>query len=223
MELKIKDVAELLQVPEKTVLDWIQSRKLPALRINNQYRFTRAEVNEWILTNNVRISNRVLELSEASQSVSLVRKLERGGVFYDIPGDTVESVLRNAAASLPLPDGITQELIVSILLEREEMMPTAMGNGIAMPHPRTPIIADDAESLSICFTRQAIDYHSLDQVPVHTLFIILSANQRRHLQILSRLAFLCQKTEFVELLRGRAPRDELVAYISRMEAEIDRN
>ena len=50
MELKIKDIVDLLQVSEKTVYRWIKDKKIPCYRINHQYRFNRAEINEWILS-----------------------------------------------------------------------------------------------------------------------------------------------------------------------------
>ena len=50
MELKIKDIVGMLQVNEKTVYRWIKEKKIPCYRINHQYRFNRAEINEWILS-----------------------------------------------------------------------------------------------------------------------------------------------------------------------------
>ncbi len=61
MDLKIKDISELLQVSEKTVYRWIMGSKIPAYRINHQYRFDKTEINEWILKNKINFSDKILE------------------------------------------------------------------------------------------------------------------------------------------------------------------
>ena len=47
MQLGVRDVAGLFNVSEKTVYRWVKQRKLPVYRVNEQYRFSRAELLEW--------------------------------------------------------------------------------------------------------------------------------------------------------------------------------
>ncbi len=49
MDLKLKDVTELLNVSETTVKRWISDGKIPYYRLNNQYRFSRSEIENWVL------------------------------------------------------------------------------------------------------------------------------------------------------------------------------
>lgn len=49
MDLKIKDVAELLNVSEKTIRRWLVGGKIPAYRLNSQYRFSRIEIENWVM------------------------------------------------------------------------------------------------------------------------------------------------------------------------------
>ena len=49
MDLKIKEVAELLNVSETTIRRWLADGKIPAYKINHQYRFNRAEIEHWVL------------------------------------------------------------------------------------------------------------------------------------------------------------------------------
>ena len=220
MELNIKDITELLQVPERTVIKWIESGSLPAYRINNQYRFNRSEVNDWILKNDHRTSSKILDLSGDRKPVSLVELLTRGGVFHRVPGGTVTEVIRNIAGMIPLPAGLDRDAVVLSLIEREELMPTAIGEGMAIPHPRNPIISDmEGESITIGFLEHSIDYQAIDGQPVQTLFVVLSANPARHLEILSKISFLCHQQEFKDLLASRAAREDVVAYIALKEQE----
>ncbi|NLF59173.1 MAG: helix-turn-helix domain-containing protein, partial [Candidatus Hydrogenedens sp.] len=47
MELKIRDVAKLLMVSDKTVYRWVRAGAIPAYRVHDQYRVNRIELLEW--------------------------------------------------------------------------------------------------------------------------------------------------------------------------------
>ncbi len=219
MNLKIRDIAELLQVSEQTVYRWIQEKKIPAYKINHQYRFNKLEINDWILKNRLAVSKRIYDFSAAGTPVSLTDLLKKGGIFYDNGGSSVAEIIRNAGETLPLPPGADRKTVIYSLLQREEMMPTAIGRGIAIPHPRNPLIADiEHESVSIFLLRNKIDYKAIDGEPVHTLFIVLSANPQRHLEALAKISFLCQQDDFIGLLRKPALAEEILGYIEKKEA-----
>ncbi len=220
MELKIKDIVELLEVTEKTVLQWIAERKLPAYQINHEYRFNMAEIKEWVLTNNLNVSHKILEMNLTRLPVSISGLLKRGGIFYGIEGKTVTETIKSAADIMPIPPETTKEALIYSLLEREEMMPTAIGKGIAIPHPRNPILADiEHESVTVCFLKNPIDYGAIDNEFVSTLFIVLSANPKRHLEILSKISFLCRQEECIKLLKEQNGREIIIRYIELKEQE----
>lgn len=220
MDMKIKDIIDLLQVSEKTIYRWINEHKIPAYKINHQYRFNKAEINEWILKNKINVSDKILDLKLTGKPVSLVNLIKKGGIHYQIEGDNVAGIISNAVNSISTPPEITKKAVITSLLEREEMMPTAIGKSIAIPHPRNPIITDvENESVSICFLHNRIDYHSIDGEPVQTLFIVLSANPRRHLEILSKISYLCQLEEFVKIIKSGAEKNIILNYIEQKENE----
>jgi PTS system nitrogen regulatory IIA component len=218
VELKIKDIVDLLQVSEKTVYRWIKQKKIPCYRIQHQYRFSRAEINEWVLSNKIELSSNLLDLSLSKRPTNFTDLLEKGGIHAAIPGKTVAEVLHSAIQRIPKPEGINPEDIAGALMNRESMMSTAIGYGIAIPHPRSPIITsiDDA-SVSICFLKEAVDFGALDGKPVHTLFVLLTFSPRRHLEVLSKISYLCRMEEFRKLLERRAPGQELLAFIREKE------
>ncbi len=220
MDLKIKDIVDLLQVSEKTVYRWIKDKKVPCYKINHQYRFNRAEINEWILSSKIELSTKLLDIAIASRPTNFYDLLKQGGVYSNIQGDDVNSVLENCIKTIPTPDNLAKEDILSALLSREELMTTAIGNGIAIPHPRTPVIADiEDANVSICYLSSPVDFGALDNLPVNTLFIILTNNPRRHLEVLSKISFLCQIDSFVDMLHNRAPFDEILNYVKTKELE----
>ena len=221
MDLKLKEVAELLNTPEKTVLGWVKDRKLRAYKIYNQYRFNRDELNEWILKGKIPVSAEVFQKVQTSVPVSLVKLVMRGGICFDVTGENVREVLSSAVHAISLPAEIDREEILSSLLEREEMMTTGLGEGIALPHPRNPILADvDSESVSICPLKHPVDFNAIDGLPVHTMIVILSANPRRHLEILSKVSFLCRQSDFVRSIREHADAEEIIRCVQKAELEI---
>lgn len=220
MDLKLKDVVELMNVPEKTVQQWIKDKKMPAHKVKNQYFFNKAEISEWILRNNIAVSSTILDLNLTSKPVSIIELLRKGGVYYNIAGTTVKDIINNVSKAIQIPAGTTRENVKASLLQREEMMTTAVGHGIAFPHARNPIISEvEHESISLCFLENSIDYNALDGKPVSVLFVIISSNSKRHLEILSKLSFLAKQEDFVKILQDRPKVEVIHYYIEQKEKE----
>jgi nitrogen PTS system EIIA component len=223
MDLKMKDIIELFEVPEEVVFQWIKDKKMPAYKIRNQYLFNKAEINEWTISNNIAVTERILDLSLTNKPVSIIELLDRGGIYYGIDGQDVTEVINNVVNTINLPKSSDKKTILVSLLQREEMMTTAVGKGIAFPHPRNPIISDMGdEGLSICFLKNKVDYGALDGEPVSVLFVIISSNAKRHLEILSKISFLCKREEFIKILKDQ-PQKEIIRYfIGQQEKEWDK-
>ncbi|GAB1484501.1 hypothetical protein MASR2M78_33190 [Treponema sp.] len=157
-------------------------------------------------------------MSESDAQSDLIELVDRGGVFYNLSGNTIEEVLADLISTVPIPKDLSSADLLQAILEREALMPTAVGRGIAIPHPRSPMISDPKEQfVSVCFLQKPIDWQALDGKPVGTLILILSASAKLHLRTLSRVSFLCQQPSFQHLLEQRASREELVAAIAAAE------
>ncbi len=214
MDLKLKELSELLQVSEKTIYRWINDNKIPYFRINHQYRFKTDDINNWTIQNKYKIKIPIDEIDNKIEPITIENSLNNGGIFYNISGNDINTILENSVNIIKIPNTLTREVTLLNLKNREKMATTAVGNGIAFPHPRNPIVSDIAdESLSICFLHKPIDYLALDNIKVHTLFIILSAKQTRHLQLISKLSHLCRQEEFIKLLKEQAIREDIIKYI----------
>ena len=216
MDLKIKDVASLLQVSEKTIYRWVNDHKIPSYKVNGQYRFKRDELEAWLQRSRQESPAETMDgNTQISGEVDLVTLLHHGGIFYKISGDNVERVIRNAVELLSLPEYCPAENVVTALLARENLASTAIGDGIAMPHSREPIFTSaNYEQLGIFFLYNAIDFKALDKKPVNVLFLILSSDRRRHLQTVRQIAYLCRQPEFRQLLNKEALREEIIDYIA---------
>jgi nitrogen PTS system EIIA component len=220
MDLKIKDIVDLLQVSEKTVYRWIKEKKIPCYRINHQYRFNRSEINEWILSSKIELSSSLINLAIPNNPDHLTSLLEKGGIIPNISGENVKEVLRDTIEKITTPTNISKEEILSALLSREELMPTAIGKGIAIPHPRNPIVTDiNNASVSICYLQKPVEFGALDNQPVHTLFILLTASPRMHLDVLSKISYLCQSEYFLNMLKEQASKESILEFVKLKEKD----
>ena len=172
MQLRVRDVSRLLRVPEKTVHNWIERGILRASQINDQYRLHRADLLECITSQNMDAPAGMFAGTGGNrQTISLTTSLRAGGIHYGISGADKQSVLANAVARLPLSNQRDRELYLHLLLAREALGTSAIGDGIAIPHVRRPAIFRLAKPLvTLCFLERPIDFHASDARPVGVLF-----------------------------------------------------
>jgi nitrogen PTS system EIIA component len=154
-----------------------------------------------------------------SSVVSLADLIERGGVYYNIAGSSPVEVLNEATKAMALPKSLDRESLLIAILEREALMPTALGHGVAIPHPRNSMLADPgAQRVAVFFLKSPVAYNALDRKPVTVLFLILSADARNHLATLAAVSHLCQSPDFLGFLAKRPSKEELVERIAEAEA-----
>ncbi|MDR1398696.1 MAG: PTS sugar transporter subunit IIA [Treponema sp.] len=151
---------------------------------------------------------------------NLIELIRRGGVFRDIPGNTPEEVLTAVLKTIPIPAPLDSAVLLKALLEREALMSTAIGKGIALPHPRNALISEPKNQFVVIgYLRRDIDWKALDGNVVHSFLLIVSASPKLHLQTLSRVNFFCQREDFRTFLRNRASQDEIIKIIGDTEKE----
>jgi PTS system nitrogen regulatory IIA component len=221
MDLTVKDVAHLLHTSEKTVYRWIRDGVLPAYRINDQYRLNREDLLEWATAKNVKLSPGIFggEPFTLAQGSTLAEKLRAGGVLYDVEGQDKAQALKAVCDRLPLPEGVNREDLLGVLLAREALGSTAVGHGIAIPHPRSPLILNVKKpAVTLAFLKQPVDFGALDGKPVDILFTIISTTVRGHLDTLSHLMYALQESDFAALLHQRAAADQIISTLERIEA-----
>ncbi len=221
MQLSVKDAAALLNVPEDTVHEWVSQDKIPCHTVNDQVRFNRSELLEWATARNIQISPDLFSPGEAGtlQLPSLSSALAAGGVAYDVGGSDPDSVLRSIVNVLKLPEELDREFLFQILLARESLGSTGVGDGIAIPHVRNPVVLHVAQpTVTLCFLKTPIDFHAVDGKPVNILFTVISPTVKTHLHLLSRLGFVLRNREVKAALKRQAPQDELRRLIAAAEA-----
>jgi PTS system nitrogen regulatory IIA component len=225
MQLTIPQATRYLGVDEETVHRWIRERGLPAHRLNERLYLNAIELWEWATENGVQVSHDLLdrERERPEAPPPLATMLAAGGIHHDVPGADRSSVLREVVARLPLPPDVDREFVTAVLDAREAMGSTGIGDGIAIPHVRNPILLQVGEpSVTLCLLRTPVDFDAIDGRPVHALFTVVSATVPSHLRILAQLGFALHDEPLRELLRARAPGPAILERIRAIESRLAR-
>ena len=104
------------------------------------------------------------------------------------------------------------------VLEREKIMSTGVGKGFAIPHGKTNHVNEILGAFGK--STKAIDYQSLDQQPVHLVFLLVGKDNlvSTHIKLLSRISRMMNKDEFRNSLIG-AKSEEEILHLFRKEEE----
>ena len=222
-KLTVREAAGLLGTSEKSVYRWIKQGLLPAYRINDQYRINRAELLEWATARKMHVSPEIFAEpeSEGGPAPSIEEALRAGGIHYRVGGHDKASVLRAVVDTMKLPEDVDPDFLYQVLLAREALGSTGIGDGIAIPHVRNPIVLHlSRPTVTLCFLEQPVDFGALDGQPVTTLFTLISPTVRAHLHLLSRLAFVLREPRFSEAVRTQASREEIFDALRAAEAAV---
>ncbi len=230
MDLKIKDVANLLNVSETTIRRWVSEKKIPCYTMNQNHCFDRNEIESWLM-NQKSLEHTTASSSQRSEPAdntlrggikqfSLFRALHKGVVLHDVPGQTKEEIIRAAVKTVAKHLNLDAEVLTALLLEREHLMPTALNNGIAIPHARDFLLNDHCDVVAVVFPKQPIPYGALDGQPVHTLFFLLACDDKRHLHILSKIAHFSHQSQSLKFLQSKPSKEKLLDFIKNWESTI---
>lgn len=216
MDLNVRDAAKVFGVSEPTILRWVKNDGLPSFFINGRHFFNRVDLLEWSRARKHPMAPEpVGGASAGARAERLLLALQAGGVHPAVGGADPASVLAAAVQRLPLsaPD---RALAVQVLVERERHGTTAVGEGIAFPHPRSPLVFPvAAPTAALCFLERPVDFGAFDGKPVHAVFLLLAPSVRAHLVLLADLAAALHEPAFKDAVERGAPADEIFDAVRR--------
>jgi len=202
--LTLEEVAKYLRVSERTIYDCAQKGEIPAGKIRTSWRFKRSEIDRWV---NEKLSSGGLTPQIYQVHADTILSLQRIKFLnHSNKKDTLLTLADNLSASPQIKN--RQELILEIL-KREELMSTAIGCGIAIPHARLSSVTDLVVSVGIS-RNDIIDFYPMDDEPVRLVFMIAAA-YNQHSYYLQTLSW------FSNRLKNKNLRDALLQAKSEQE------
>ena len=224
MELTIREAAAIFDVPEGRIYRWIHDDDLPARNVNGQLCFSRTELLEWATIHRVKFSPDLFRDPSRARptGAGLLEALQIGGIVAGLRGSDKQEVLREVVERLRLPGDFDRSILHELFLAREAAGSTAVGDGIAIPHPRYPVVLPEGRPmLTLFLLERPVDFGALDRQPVHTLFVLVSPTIRAHLSMLARIACALRDEQFRTILKRRGSTEEILREVQRVEDSAD--
>ena len=190
--LTIEEVAKYLRVSERTVYDWAQKGEIPSGKIGTVWRFKKSEIEKWV--NDRLTMNRMSPQFASVQIENIVSPDRILFLNYSTKRDSLLALADNLATA---PQVKNRQELASEIIKREELMSTAIGRGIAIPHVRLSSVTDLVVSVGISQI-DIIDFQTLDDQPVRLLFMIAAA-YNQHAYYLQTLSFFSAKLKDKDL------------------------
>jgi fructose PTS system EIIBC or EIIC component len=152
--------------------------------------------------------------------MKITELLTRETILLSMSGTTKLDAVEELVSVLDKAGKITdREVFKEAIIKREEQSTTGVGDGIAIPHAKTPVVKDAA----IVFGRSnsGVDYESLDGQPAHLFFMIAAPEgaNNTHLEALARLSTILMKADAREKLLGAKNEDEILEIINTYDQE----
>jgi PTS system nitrogen regulatory IIA component len=146
--------------------------------------------------------------------------LPKKSIIPDLKGKTKKQVLEELIeALLQEKPELDRERLMAVLLERERLGSTGIGDGIAIPHVKLK----DLDQLVLSFGKSAlgVDFESMDGKPVHIFFLLVAPENCTgiHLRALARIARLLKNTAVRKRLASVSTQDEIYAVIQQEDDE----
>jgi PTS system nitrogen regulatory IIA component len=136
--------------------------------------------------------------------------LKKEYVFPALESENKDKVLAELVKGIgeDLPE-LDTEAALNVLVEREALGTTGIGDGVAIPHGKMDSL--DEIILAVGRSTKGVDFESLDFKPCTIFFLVLAPEQvaGMHLRILAHISRLLKDEEFRKSFMGANGREEL--------------
>lgn len=215
--MTLAEVAAYLKVAEKTVSRMLQRGEIPAIKIANQWRFSRATLNDWLMSGMRSAATDALNELRPEPRVprSLSRLIPEGCILTRLRPEPKEALLTRLVAPLVTVGYVAQaDAFIRQLLAREALLSTAVGEGIALPHARDPAALPGRNGLVIGISPAGIDFDAPDGRPVQIIVMVCADSVPHHLEMMVQVALALREELVLRALRdAREPYDVLATLI----------
>jgi PTS system nitrogen regulatory IIA component len=218
MQLTVHEAARFLRVSDNVVYEWILREQLPASRYHGNFTINRVRLIEWAFQNQKSIiMEGSLELRELGEA------LTTGGVNVGVPGNTLKDILQQVLIKMPLQNTIDRHYLWEMLQVRQNCGWTHNGDGIAVPHPRAPIIIPIEKPLvSLSYPENPQQFGKQNATLVFALFTLVASSFPMYLNLLSQISFALDKTEFSEVIKKQSDLEAILSPLNAISKNIQK-
>lgn len=144
--------------------------------------------------------------------------LDADAVLFQLRSTSKKQALQDLSKAAAALTGQDERSIFRVLLDRERLGTTGVGNGIAIPHAKLPQL----DRLRGLFARleRPVDFEAIDEQPVDLIFLLLApeGSGADHLKALARVSRQMRDRAYCDKLRGSDSRDAMYALLTQPAA-----
>ena len=216
-----KELAAYMKLNEKTILKMAQNGAVPGVKIGSQWRFHLSAIEKYLQKDIRRAPRDEMDiiLQAAQEIVPLSRLIKPELINLNLKSITRDGILLELA-EMAEEAGITagKKALYRQLVERENMLSTAVGRGVAIPHPREarPGVFKSVNMI-LARAEKGVDFGAPDGEKARLFFMTCAPNTVVHLKLLSKVASLLQGEGAIEGLLGASSKDELMRFLLELE------
>jgi PTS system nitrogen regulatory IIA component len=232
-DFDVEGLARYLHISTSQVTKMAERGTLPARKIGGQWRFARGEIHHWLEERIGAADDADLQQVQGlldkdagrreQETVRISDLLIPSAIAIPLAARTRNSVI-TAMVDLAVGSGLLWDAagMAEAVRARESLHPTALGNGVALLHPRRPLPHMLAEPfLALGKTHQGIPFGGDSGQLSDIFFLICSIDDSQHLRTLARLSRLISAETFLPGLRTAADAAEVLAQVRRTEDDLD--
>jgi PTS system nitrogen regulatory IIA component len=229
--MTLEELARMLGTDPRRLERMAQAGEVPCQKVGGQLRFNRATMTEWLQQHMSEF--KAEHLAEVDAGMTAHREtrpdeliitplLRPEAVTTNLGSRTKDSTLRHLI-SLAQKTGLVHDHkeLLEAVMNREELCSTALGEGVAIPHPRQPLpYTLVGPLLVIARTSHGIAFGAPDGKLTDLFFLTASQDDRHHLHVLARLFRMVVGSDLLTQLREAATAQDMIAALARREQEV---
>ncbi|MDP8267759.1 MAG: PTS sugar transporter subunit IIA [Candidatus Tenebribacter davisii] len=212
--LTLRQAAAYLKVTDSVIKEMTRSKIFKAKKIGNAYKIEKAEVDEWFANLNER----------EVEHLALKRSVCKFSDYFRPKNIHIDFVADNKYEAIGEMSKFAKELkivrdhrwLYQVVVAREELVSTAIGNGVALLHPRH-FHPSKVKKPSIIFGRSShgIEFDAIDNKPVKLFFMLLLHDDIQHLFSISYISKLLINEKILNTLSSAKTDEEIVEVLTK--------
>jgi excisionase family DNA binding protein len=224
--MTVKQLADYLNVNERTVLKLVSEGSLPGVKIGNQWRFRKAMIDTWLDDQMLGVTPRYVTAAQPEglpqKRLDLTSCFKPEHIVPELVAHTKNMVVEELAAKAHELGLVRDKTwFVGALIERENVMPSAVGSGVAFLHT----LRRNPEQVTRPFmilgrSTNGIDFDALDSKPTHLFFVLGLKFEELYLPWLHKLSQMFAESSAVKAVLS-ASAEEIFQVIAEAERKLE--
>lgn len=145
--------------------------------------------------------------------MKILDALHPDAIISDLKAQDKKGILEELVAPVSDISGVSHKELVRVLMEREQLGSTGIGEGVGIPHGKTKGI--DSIIIGVGLSRKGVDFDSIDGKPAHIFFTLITSDKSTdlHLKLLARISRILRSQDFRNSLLNASSSEDIYTII----------